>query len=220
MRIVLAAVLACGAAASSRAQVVGPTIDRAVSEWAKVRTLRATFEQSIVNPLTGSSMPSKGAYQQRKPDLLAVTFTEPKGDRIVADGKFVWIFLESATPGQVLKMSYADAGAQNTDLIGQFLDAPRSKYDITDNGPEMIGDRATRVLTLVAKPGQALPFIRARVWIDTADAMIRQFESTEPTGLSRKVRLLTIVPNAAVDSTAFVFAVPKGVRVVEPGRQR
>jgi outer membrane lipoprotein carrier protein len=218
MRPALIAALVCGFASATRAQVVDRTIERAVSEWAKVRTLRATFEQSIINPLTGSAMPSKGDYQQRKPDLLAVSFSEPKGDRIVADGKFVWVFLQSATPGQVIKLSYADAGAQNTDLIGQFLDAPRAKYDIRDGGTETLGTRVTRVLTLVAKPGQDLPFIRARVWIDTADAMIRQFESTEATGLSRKVHLLTLTPNAAVDTTAFVFNVPKGVRVVEPGR--
>ncbi|HEX7937922.1 MAG TPA: outer membrane lipoprotein carrier protein LolA [Gemmatimonadaceae bacterium] len=220
MRVALwVAAIVGGAATASGAQGVDRTIDRAVSEWAKVRTLRATFEQSIINPLTGSAMPSKGEYQQRKPDLLAVNFSEPKGDRIVADGKFVWVFLQSATPGQVMKMTYEDAGAQNTDLIGQFLDAPRSKYDIKDNGTEALGDRVTRVLTLVAKPGQDLPFIRAKVWIDTTDAMIRQFESTEATGLSRKVHLLTIAPNATVDASAFAFKVPQGVRVVEPARQ-
>lgn len=165
-------------------------------------------------------MPSKGHFQQRRPDLLAVTFTEPKGDRIVADGKHVWMFLESATPGQVIKMTYADAGALNTDLIGQFLDAPRAKYDIADNGLESIGGRVTRALTLTAKPGQSLPFIRSKVWFDTTDSMIWQFESTEASGLTRKVRLLTVSPNAAVDRAAFVFQVPKGVRVVEPGRQR
>ncbi|MEK7402556.1 MAG: outer-membrane lipoprotein carrier protein LolA, partial [Gemmatimonadota bacterium] len=217
MTILVAAALA-GVASTTRAQSVDRTIDRAMTEWAKVRTLRATFEQTITNPLTGSSMPSKGAYQQRRPDRLSVTFSDPKGDLIVADGKFVWVYLQSATPGQVIKMTYADAGAQNTDLIGQFLDTPRAKYDIVDNGIEKIGDRATRSLTLVAKPGLALSFIRSRVWIDTADAMIRQFESTEATGLTRKVRLLTISPNAAVDSAAFVFRVPGGVRVVEPGR--
>jgi outer membrane lipoprotein carrier protein len=193
-------------------------IERAIAEWAKVGTLRATFEQTIINPLTGSAMTARGDFQQRKPDKLAVDFSDPKGDRIVADGKFVWVFLQSATPGQVLKMTYQDAGAQNTDLIGQFLDTPRSKYDITDNGLEVISGRTTRSLTLLAKQGQALPFIRAKVWIDTTDAMLRQFESTEGTGFSRKVRLLTVSPNAAVDSAAFVFKTPPNVRIVEPGR--
>lgn len=199
-------------------QDVNAVIDRAIAVWARVYTLRATFEQTLVNPITGSSHVSKGALQQRKPDGLAITFSEPRGDRIVADGKHVWVFLQSATPGQVIKLSNADAGAANTDLIGQFLDAPKSKYDIVDAGWDRLGGRAARALVLTAKPGQALPFIRAKVWIDSSEALIRQFESTDASGLTRKVRLLTLTPNAAVDSTAFVFRVPAGVRVIEPGR--
>jgi len=202
------------------AQSVDRVIERAIAQWASVKTVRATFEQTIVNPITGSSMPSKGSFQQRRPDKLAVLFSDPAGDRIIADGKFVWLFLQSSTPGQVVKMTYAEAGASNTDLIGQFLDTPRAKYDLVDNGIETVGGRPTRSLTLTAKAGVALPFTKSRVWIDTTDSMIRQFESTDASGLTRKVRLLTLTPNAGVDSSAFVFSVPKGVRVVEPGRQR
>jgi outer membrane lipoprotein carrier protein len=206
--------------AQAGAQSVDRTIERATAQWSKIQTMRATFEQTLINPITGSSMPSKGSFQQRRPDRLAVDFTDPKGDRIVADGKFVWLFLQSTTPGQVLKMTYAEAGAANTDLVGQFLDTPREKYDIVDHGFESIAGRATRVLTLTAKPGQVAAFIRSKVWIDTTDSMIRQFESTEATGFTRKVRLLTVTPNATVDTAAFTFRVPPGVRVVEPGRPR
>jgi len=205
-------------AAAAGAQTVDQTIERAIVAWSTVRTLRATFEQTIINPITGSAMTARGSLQQRKPDRLTITFTEPKDDRIVADGKFVWVFLQSATPGQVLRMTYADAGASSTDLIGQFLDAPRSKYDITDAGTDTVAGRNTRALVLIAKPGQDLPFIRAKVWIDPEDAMIRQFESIESTGLSRKVRLITVAPNAAVDSSVFVFHVPARVRIVDPMR--
>ena len=69
---------------------------------------------------------------------------------------------------------------------------------------------------LTAKQGQSLPFIRAKVWVDAKDSLIRQFESTDRNGVSRKVRLLTLSPNAAVDAAAFRFSVPKGVRVVSP----
>jgi len=191
-------------------------IARAVKAWSKVRTLRATFEQTVTNPITGSAMHSRGELQQRKPNRLAITFSDPAGDRIIADGAHVWLFLPSATPGQVIRMTTAQAGASNTDLIGQFLDAPRSRYEITDAGSDSVNGRATRALVLVAKPGQALPFIRAKVWIDAKDSLIRQFESTDRNGVSRRVRLLTLSPNATVDSAAFRFTVPSGVRVVSP----
>ena len=212
----IAAVLLAVVSASASGQAI---IERATAEWSKVKTMRATFEQSIINPLTGSSLTAKGDFQQRKPDKLSITFSDPKGDRIVGDGKSVWMFLQSATPGQVMKLSYKDAGAVNMDLIGQFLDAPRSKYDVVDGGVQSLGGRPVQVVTLTAKANQSLPFIRAKVWIDTTDAMIRQFESTESTGMTRTVRLLTLAPNVDVDSAAFVFTVPKGARIVEPFKQ-
>ena len=194
---------------------VDATITRAQSAWAKVKTLRAAFDQTIVNPITGSEMASKGTLQQRKPNKLAIAFTQPAGDRIVADGKFVWVFLQSATPGQVVKLANTDVGAASTDLIGQFLSTPRSRYDATDAGTDKVNGRTARALILTAKSGERLPFIRAKVWVDSADALIRQFESTVANGITRKVKITTMSPNASVQSDAFVFKVPNGVRVVE-----
>src|SRR5207237_1435682 len=196
-------------------QSVDAVITRAIAAWSKVKTLRATFEQTITNPITGSTLASKGELQQRKPSRLAITFTDPAGDRIVADGKYVWVFLQSATPGQVVRMASTDVGAANTDLIGQFLNTPRAKYDVADAGADRVGKRSARVLVLTAKPGQALPFVRAKVWVDSADALIRQFESTDANGVTRRVRLLALSPNVSVKNAAFTFKVPEGVRVVE-----
>jgi outer membrane lipoprotein carrier protein len=204
-----------GATAPPLRQTVDSTIARAQAAWSRVKTLRATFEQTVTNPITGSTLTSRGELQQRKPARLAITFSDPAGDRIVADGKYVWVFLQSATPGQVIKMSVADAGASNTDLIGQFLDTPRKSYDASDAGTEKIGTRTTRALVLTAKSGQALPFVRAKVWVDATDCLIRQFESADANGVTRRVRLLTLTPNAVVKNATFTFSVPKGVRVVE-----
>src|SRR5687767_13184115 len=194
---------------------VDATIVRAQTAWAKVKTLRASFDQSITNPITGSAMESKGTLQQRKPNRLAITFSDPAGDRIVADGKFVWVYLQSATPDQVVKLASTDVGAASTDLIGQFLKTPRSKYDATDAGSGKVGSRPARVLVLTGKRGELLPFVRAKVWVDLNDHLIRQFESADANGVTRRVRLLTLKTNAAVDDKVFTFRVPTNVRVVE-----
>ena len=215
MRLLLAISLLCPGVTMPPPQSVDQTIVRAQSAWAKVKTLRASFDQTIMNPITGSAMQSKGTMQQRKPNKLAIAFTQPAGDRIVADGKFVWVFLQSATPGQVIKLANTDVGAASTDLIGQFLGTSRSKYDAVDAGTEKVGGRTARALVLTAKPGQHLPFVRAKVWVDSADALIRQFESTDGMGITRKVKITAMAPNASVQADAFTFKVPNGVRVVE-----
>lgn len=211
----LLTLVSLGAAKPASRQDVDATITRAIAAWSRVKTLRATFDQTLTNPITGSSMSSKGELQQRKPNKLAINFSDPAGDRIVADGKHVWVFLQSATPGQVIRMSTTDVGAANTDLIGQFLSTPRSRYDVADAGADKVGSRPARALILTSKPGESLPFVRAKVWVDSADALIRQFESTDANGITRRVRLLTLAPNVAVKDKSFAFKVPSGVRVVE-----
>ncbi|HEY5440333.1 MAG TPA: hypothetical protein VIJ90_03525, partial [Gemmatimonadaceae bacterium] len=42
------------------ATLQGDLLDRAVAAWAKVKTARGTFEQTITNPLTGRTMTATG----------------------------------------------------------------------------------------------------------------------------------------------------------------
>ena len=192
---------------------IGALVDKAVEAHGRLRTVRARFEQRLTNPLTGSTVVQRGTVQQRLPNHLALTFTDPKGDRIVADGQSLWVYTPSAAPNQVIKLPLGAGSAGGLDLAGQFFKSPKTRYTITDAGAATVGGRATRGLNLV--PKQPMQFTRAIVWIDTADGTLRQFEVTEPTGLVRRVSLSEIRPNVAVDRNAFTFTVPKGVKVYD-----
>jgi outer membrane lipoprotein carrier protein len=192
-----------------------PTVDavvtKAVGAYAKVKTLRARFEQRLTNPLTGSTIVQQGNLQQRLPNELAVDFTDPKGDRIVADGRALWVYTPSSAPGQVIKLPVGAGRAGGLDLSAQFFDSPRTRYTMSDAGRATIGGRATRGVHLV--PRQPMQFTKAIVWVDAADGTLRQFEVTEPSGLVRRVTLTDIRVNVGVDKNAFTFTVPKGVKV-------
>lgn len=189
-------------------------LDRAVSAWARVKTARATFEQTIENSLTGSTLTSSGEYQQQRPGKLSVRFDDPATDRIVADGKYVWLYLPSTTPGQVIRSAQGAGGTGTVDLSAQFLTSPRTRYDVTPRGAKPVSGRAAHAYTLVPKNGGNSPFRTATVWIDDADASIRQFEVTEASGLQRTVRLTSFHTNVPVDASAFVFTPPAGTRIV------
>jgi len=200
-------------AARPRAQ--GDLLDRAVAAWAKVRTARATFEQTITNSLTGRTLTATGEYQQQRPGKLSVRFSQPANERIVADGSRLWLYLPSTTPGQVIRTSLKNGGSGTVDLTAQFLTAPRSRFTITEKGAAEVSGRKTHAYDLVPKQKDGVQFETATVWIDDADATIRQFEVTEPSGLVRRVRLTSFRPNAPVDASAFTFTVPEGVRIVD-----
>jgi outer membrane lipoprotein carrier protein len=196
------------------AQTVDQTIDRAVAAWQAAKTVRASFEQTLTNPLTGSEVTARGEFQQQGRNRLGIRFTDPAGDRIVADGRTLWIYIPSTTPGQVIRSSLA-RGANSVDLTGQFLTAPRSKYTISAAGTTSVGGRLAHGLLLIPKREGSHPFTRATVWVDDRDGLVRQFEVTDQNGVTRRVRLTSISVNVPVDAAAFRFAPPKGVRVVQ-----
>ena len=203
------------AAPSIGAQTIDATIDRAVAAWAKVGTVRGTFDQMVSNSLTGSSATAGGEYVQERPNRLAIHFTESATGSIVADGKAVWVYLPGSTPGQVIKRPATDRSASPIDLVGQFLDAPRTKYDITPAGTLTVDGHPARGLTLVPKKGASAPFTKATVWVDDDDSLIRQFEVVEPSGVTRRVHLTTIRTNVPVNRDEFTFSIPKGVKVLD-----
>jgi outer membrane lipoprotein carrier protein len=211
-----AIVVALGLAASGLgAQSVESTIDRAVAAWGTIKTVRGTFEQTVTNPLTNGSASARGDYAQERPSRLSIRFRQPQSDAIVSDGKSVWIYLPSSAPGRVIKRPATDRGAVPIDLTGQFLDAPRTKYNIAAAGTKTIDGHATHALTLTPKAGTTAAFSKATVWVDDDDALIREFEETENSGVVRRIHLTSVEPNAPVDRSVFTFVVPAGVKVVE-----
>ena len=209
-----AALIAPLSLASARPRAQTDLLDRAVAAWAKVKTARATFEQSINNSLTGRTLTSNGEYQQQKPGKLSVRFSNPADERIVADGKQLWLYLPNTAPGQVIRMSMKSSAGGTVDPT-QFLTSPRARFDITPAGILNVAGRSTHGFTLVPKSKQGAPFEAATVWIDDADATIRQFQVTESSGVQRTVKLTSYKTNVPVDASAFTFKVPDGVRVVD-----
>ncbi len=210
----LSLALAITAAPLPAQDPAGAAIDRAVEAYAKVRTARASFEQVVSNPLTGSRLQSRGEFEQARPDRFAFRFADPKGDLILSDGKFVWLYLPSSTPGQVIRAPLTADVEGSIDLIGTFFTNPRTRYTVTDAGSATVGGRATRAVTLSPKT-KGGSFLRAKVWIDVADGTLRQFEAEEASGVVRLVTITAFTPNAPVAPAAFRFTPPKGVRVVD-----
>lgn len=190
------------------------TVDRAVAAWSKVKTARADFVQTLTNPLVGSSATSEGEFVQSRPGKLSIQFTEG-GDRIVSDGKVLWIYMPTSAPGRVIRRSAVDGAQVPIDLTGQFLTEPRRRYDIADAGTDAVDGAPAHVLTLTPKKGVDSPFTRARVWVLDRDATIRQFEVVEQSGVTRRVRLKSLELNVPVSRATFEFQVPKGARVVD-----
>lgn len=211
----MVAALLVGVASGVPAQNGPATLDRAVRAYANVRTLRASFTQTITNPLLGQTVNSAGEVLQRRPAHVALRFSDPEGDRIIADGQYVWFYLPSSAPGQVIRTRVSKDGNGSPDLTAQFLASPGERYTVTDLGTGEVRGRRARILSLVPRAGVEAPFTKAVIWVDNADGLIRQFEITEPSEIVRRVTLHDLTMNGAVPASAFRFTPPKGTQILE-----
>lgn len=188
--------------------------ERVVTAWAAQSTLEAKFDQRITNPILGRTVTSRGVFLQQRPGRIAVTFSDPVGDRIVSDGKHLWVYLPSSTPGQVLKLSADADGAMVPDLLGALFEAPRRTFTISGGEPATIEGRKTRRVVLVPRVAANVPFQRATVWIDDQDPRPVRVQLLDEQGVERTITLTSWSPNAALPVNAFTFIPPKGVKVV------
>jgi len=201
----------------ARAQTAEQTIDKAAAAYADMRTAHVVFSQTVMNPLTNKTAASKGDLIERLPGHYLVTFTVPAGDRIVSDGKVVWVYLPSTNPGQVLKLPVGEAGASRVpDFTAYLLNDPKAHFTLSDAGTAEIAGRKTHIVQLIPKE-KSVPFSAAKLWIDDADGLVRQFETVDANGSLRHVRVEKIELNVPASGHLFVFTPPAGVKVFEPG---
>jgi len=215
MNRTLAVVAALAIAPAAHAQSPQAIMERAVKAYAQLRSVRAEFRQSITNPITGSNLVSRGVMLRKDPDLISINFTDPSGDRIVSDGQSLWIYLPSSAPGQVVKTSAkANNALAMVDPGGVFLTSPASRFTISGGGAATVGGRRMNVINLVPKQPNGM-FTQAKIWVDAATDLIRQFEVVDANGVKRVVTITSIQPNASVSAPDFRFSPPKSVRILD-----
>lgn len=187
-------------------------VDRAVRQYRAARTVRASFEQALTSPATGTVHTSRGEYYQGGGSRFALRFADPSGDAIVNDGVALWLYLPSSAKGQVIKLP-SGAGA-GFDVLANLLSAPKAGYVATRMRDELVGSHSTTVFELAPKTTD-MPFTHATLWLGKSDALVWQLETVEPSGLLRRVRFTAVRIGVDLPEGVLVFPVPAGVKVVD-----
>jgi outer membrane lipoprotein carrier protein len=191
-----------------------PVLDGAARAYARVRTLRADFEQVVVNPMLGAPDTTRGRLFQQRPSRFAMRFTDPPGDRIVADGRYLWLFTPSTTPDQVIRTRIPETGTTGPNLIGQFVERPRERYTARYLRADSTAAGWMDVVALTARDS-GLPYAGAILWLARSDSLPHRLDIGETSGQRRLIVLRGLQVNEPVAASEFRFSPPRGVRVVD-----
>ncbi|HET8654757.1 MAG TPA: outer membrane lipoprotein chaperone LolA [Longimicrobiaceae bacterium] len=200
---------AAPAAAPSDADAI---LRRASAAYDRVRSLEASFSQTLTVPLLDQTQHGHGKLYIRRPDHLLMKFSQPAGDVIDVDGKYAWIYYPSSDPKQVIRTDVANGAAQ-VDFQKQFLTNPTARFDATVTGTATVDGRSAWALTLVPKGESS--YKRIRVWVDKRDALVRRFEITQENDSVRRIELSGLKINPTLPDSLFRFTPPPGAEIFQ-----
>jgi len=180
-----------------------------------LETLRADFTQTLVHPMLGDPTVSRGTLFLEPPSRFSMRFSDPPGDRIVSDGIWLWIYVPSSVPDQVIKQPIPNRGSATPNLLAQFVDRPLEHYRVSFVRTESVGGDSVDVVRLVPRRDDD-PFNEAEIAISRENGLVRRLMVVEPTGQRRTILFERILVDTAIDAAELEFVVPPGTRVVVP----
>lgn len=194
------------AAAGQDADAVLRRADRALDGLV---TLRAEFVQRSTNPILERTEVGHGTLHYRSPDRFRIEYRYPQGDVVVNDGAFVWIYLPSSQPDQVIRQAAATSGVRNPLT---YLRDLRSGYDVRRVGEVALSGGVTDHLALTPR-SDAAEFAALDVWVDRASGLPRQVRTETGDGVVKTYTFVRLEPGARTPASLFAFEPPRGVEV-------
>jgi len=190
-------------------------LGRAERAYHQLTTLTADFTQTIVNPMLGGPEETSGKLFLDPPDRFAMRWTDPDGERIVADGEWLWAYAPSSVPGQVIRQPIPELGPSSPQLMAQFVDRPLERYEASYLREEMVAGETTDVVLLLPR-FEETPFRDAEIAVARSDGLLRRIKLTEVSGQKRTLVLSYLRTNRTIPEHELRFEVPDGTRIVTP----
>lgn len=171
-----------------------------------VQTMRADFEQSLVDASDVVVETSTGTLSIRRPGQFRWSYKTPYEQELVADGTNIWSY--DVDLEQVTVKSQAEMLANTPATL---LGGSREVLDEFDFVDSMTDERGTVWLTLSPRNTDN-GFNRVELGFD--DGTLRRMIFSDSLGQTTLIALLDVTVNEPIGDDVFDFAVPEGVDLV------
>jgi outer membrane lipoprotein carrier protein len=184
----------------------GPATDRLANFFKSVDTLRAGFEQTVLDANQKETQRAQGTFVMQRPNKFRWDYRQPYEQLIVADGTKLWIFDKDLEQVTVKKL---DEALGNTPAL--LLSGSRSlesSFKVVEKGAT--ADGLSWVELIPTEGDSAFTTLRLAFGARNLEAM----ELVDSFGQTTRLRFSNVESNARVRADEFEFTPPDGVDVV------
>jgi outer membrane lipoprotein carrier protein len=212
---VLAALLVGLAADADAGAVPALTLDEVVagleSTYRKIDDLRAEFVQNAYNQSLGESIRAEGVVYLKKPGKMRWEYRNPSPQRIVSDGKGLWVYTPELNQVNTGEAPRALAGPAGSFLAG--LGQLRETFDVRFLNPLKVDDAGNPVLDL--RPKRPEPVLtRLIITVDRKEFLVRKAVLYDQFDNTVTMQFTKVSVNSGLADKLFTFTPPKGAAVV------
>jgi outer membrane lipoprotein carrier protein len=192
---------------------IGVAVARVQANYEKVRAFRARFKQDYWVKAYDQRKRSSGAVVFARPGKMSWSYDEPKGNRVVSDGKLLRVYEEGSKQlfeQPVDKSQYPQA-------LGFLTGESKLAETFTFEANEGATMNFPGGLVLVATPKQPLASVqKVLLYVDAATHYVRRVLLLDAQGNRNRFDFEDVKLDEPVDAREFVFNAPAGTTVIHP----
>jgi len=196
---------------------VGDIVKEVKKTFAKVETYQAEF--NIASEKLGKKMLQSGTIKYRAPDKLLIDFQQPFGQKIVSNGKMMWIYIPSmnVVAEQDLKSDSGFFTANTKSGLKRLFSKYHYRFASKDQ-PEEKKANGEEIYTLILKQKESRSgYRKLKLWVskNSKDYFITKATGETSTGKTVDISFYNIRTNVDLPSGIFRFDIPASARVIK-----
>ncbi|WP_260291565.1 outer membrane lipoprotein chaperone LolA [Sedimenticola hydrogenitrophicus] len=165
-----------------------------------MRSLQASFEQSVLDPQQRQAARSQGVFYMQRPGQFRWDYSEPNKQQIIADGRQIWLIDPELEQASVQTQSTALRGTPAMFLIGG--DPVEQHFEVID-----IGDSQGFAWVELIPRDQESQFVR--VLLAFQGNLLQRMEMTDTFDQITRFQFYDIEQNPTFNPGFFVYTRPE-----------
>jgi outer membrane lipoprotein carrier protein len=192
---------------------VSDIVDNIKANFGKIDTYQADF--TIVSEKLGKATQQTGTIKYKANNKLCIEFSQPQGQKIVSNGKTMWIYIPSMNvvaeqdlnPDSGIFTSGTKSGLTWLFSKYHYRFASKEQPESQDDG--------TKRYTLILKQKESRSGFRSmKLWVTERYFIVRAQGETS-TGKKVDIRFTSLKTNVSMPGGIFKFDIPARARVIK-----
>ena len=192
-------------------------IVKAMKKQFKVmKSYKADFKISVINK--NRSKVSAGTAYFQSPGMINFTFSSPFGDKIISNGRTMWVYIKRMNAVGIQELDYKKKGKsiyETSSYDGLVALFRRYHYQFKDqNQPETIEGKKYYVLKLNEKTASG-GFSDMLLYVDSETKLIDRIDAFSESGRKVTLKFTNIAMNPELKQSLFRFRVEGNIKTLE-----